>query len=160
MGQGQLDAALEGLSSKRQAMGAFNATDGFRWNDRVHRPSLDFLNSPFASRTVKPIDVLAAYLKAYQAKDIDAIAGMLSDDVHLQDWNLEAHGKAVVLAETLKNFRDATHLEIQVRQFYEASGCAAARLRIVVNRSIELEVVDTIEVNPDGKVRSIRAYKG
>ena len=160
MGQGQLVAALEGPSSTRQAMGALNVTDDFRGNDRVRRPLLDFLNPPFASRTVKPINVLAAFLKAYEAKDIDAIASMLSDDVHLQDWNLEAHGKAAVLEETLKNFRDATHLEIQVRQFYESSGCAAARLRIVVNRSIELEVVDTIEVNPDGKVRSIRAYKG
>jgi len=109
---------------------------------------------------MKPIDVLAAFLKSYEAKDIDAIADMLADDVHLQDWNLEAHGKDAVLAETLKNFRDAEHLQLQVRQFYEGSGCAAARLRIVVNRSVALEVVDTIEVNPDGKVRSIRAYKG
>ncbi len=109
---------------------------------------------------MKPIDVLAAFLKSYEAKDIDAIAVMLTDDVHLQDWNLEARGKAAVLEETLKNFHDAEHLQIQVRQFYEGSDCAAARLRIVVNGSVELEVVDTIEVNADGKVRSIRAYKG
>ena len=109
---------------------------------------------------MKPIDVLAAFLQSYEAKDIDAIAVMLADNVHLQDWNLEAHGKSAVLAETLKNFLDAENLQIQVQQFYEGSGCAAARLRILVNRSVELEVIDTIEVNLDGKIQSIRAYKG
>ena len=109
---------------------------------------------------MKPAEVLAAFLKAYEAKDIDTVAQMLTDDVSLQDWNLEVHGKDAVLAETRKNFLDAKHLQIEVRQFYESAGCAAARLRIVVNKSIELEVVDTIVVNPDGKVSSIRAYKG
>jgi hypothetical protein len=109
---------------------------------------------------MKPVEVLAAFLKSYEAKDIDAIAVMLADDVHLQDWNLKAQGKAAVLAETRKNFDDAQQLEIEVRQFYEGTGCAAARLRIVVNKSIELEVVDTVVVNMDGKVSSIRAYKG
>lgn len=47
-------------------------------------------------------DVLAAFLKAYEAKDINAIALMLADDVHLQDWNLTAQGKPAVLAETRK----------------------------------------------------------
>jgi hypothetical protein len=109
---------------------------------------------------LKPAEVLSAFLKAYEAKDIDAIAPMLADDVHLQDWNLEARGKDAVLAETRKNFLDAEHLQIEVRQLYEGAGCAAARLRIVVNKSAELEVVDTIVVNPDGKISSIRAYKG
>jgi ketosteroid isomerase-like protein len=109
---------------------------------------------------LKPSEILAAFLKAYEAKDIDAVARMLTDDVHLQDWNLEASGKEAVLAETKKNFLDAQHLQIEVRQLYEGTGCAAARLRIVVNKSVELEVVDTIAVNPDGKVSSIRAYKG
>ncbi len=112
------------------------------------------------SHAVKPTSVLAAYLKAYEAKDIDAIAALLADDVRLQDWNLEAHGKAAVLAQTRRNFRDAEHLRIEVRQFYEGDGCAAARLRIVVDGSIELEVVDTIEVDPAGMIASIRAYKG
>lgn len=91
---------------------------------------------------------------------MDAVARMLTDDVHLQDWNLEVSGKDAVLAETRKNFMDAQHLQIEVRQLYEGTGCAAARLRIVVNKSVELEVVDTIVVNPDGKVSAIRAYKG
>lgn len=107
-----------------------------------------------------PIAILTRFLQAYEARDIDAIAPMLADEVRLQDWNLIAEGKPAVLAETLRNFRDAEQLRIEVRQLFGAEGCAAARLRIVVNGSIELEVVDTIEVDPDGRIRSIRAYKG
>lgn len=107
-----------------------------------------------------PTEVLTRYLQAYEAQDLDAIAPMLAEEVRLQDWNLIAEGKAAVLAETLRNFRDAERLQIEVRQRYEAEGCAAARLRIVVNGSIELEVVDTIEVDGHGQIRSIRAYKG
>jgi hypothetical protein len=109
---------------------------------------------------VKPAEILSAFLNAYEAKDLDAIALLMTDEVRLQDWNLEARGKAAVLLETKKNFDQAEHLQIEVLDFYEGVGCAAARLRITVNRTIELEVVDTIVVDADGKISSIRAYKG
>ena len=107
-----------------------------------------------------PVETLTRFLQAYEARDLDAIEPMLADGVRLQDWNLVAEGKPAVLAETLRNFRDAEQLQIEVRQLYAGDGCAAARLRIVVNGSLELEVVDTIEVDRDGRVTSIRAYKG
>ena len=107
-----------------------------------------------------PLEALATFLKAYEAKDIGTIASMLAENVRLQDWNLTAQGKDAVLAETRKNFLDAEQLQLEVRQFYEGKSCAAAQLKIVVNRTIELEVVDAIELNADGKVCSIRAYKG
>jgi len=56
---------------------------------------------------MKPIDVLAAFLQACEAKDIEAIAPMLADDVRLQDWNRTALGKQAVLAETSKKFKPA-----------------------------------------------------
>jgi len=74
---------------------------------------------------VQPIEVLAAFLRAYEAKDIGAIASMLSDDVRLQDWNLVAQGKEAVLAETSKNFLQADQLQIEVRQLYGGQDCAA-----------------------------------
>lgn len=107
-----------------------------------------------------PIDLLLAYLRAYEARDLGAIAALLSEDVRLQDWNLVAQGKAAVLAETQRNFDEAEHLQIDVLSLFAGEGCAAARLRIVVNRQIELEVVDTITVDAPGRVLSIRAYKG
>lgn len=105
-------------------------------------------------------DLLLTYLRAYEARDLSAVGALLADDVRLQDWNLAVEGKAAVLAETQRNFDQAEHLLIDVLSVYAGEGGAAARLRIVVNHRIELEVVDTIAVNAAGQVSSIRAYKG
>jgi hypothetical protein len=59
-----------------------------------------------------------------------------------------------------KNFDAAAHLTIQVLHCYEAGAGAAAELRITVNRETVLEVVDAIRVGADGRMISIRAYKG
>jgi len=42
---------------------------------------------------MKSLEVLATFLKAYEAMDIDTIASMLAENVRLQDWNLTAQGK-------------------------------------------------------------------
>lgn len=107
-----------------------------------------------------PSEVLLSYLRAYEAKDVGAIRSMLAEDVRLQDWNLVAEGAVSVLAETQKNFEAAAQLRIEVLQCYEAGAMAAAELRITVNSSVVLEVVDAIHVGQDGRILSIRAYKG
>lgn len=107
-----------------------------------------------------PADLLVHYLKAYEAKDLRVIETLLADAVRLQDWNLIAVGKAAVLTETQKNFDDARQLQIEILRVYGAGRHAAAELRIVVNETIELNVVDVISLDEQGKVDTIRAYKG
>lgn len=107
-----------------------------------------------------PADTLRAYLRAYEARDLPAIAALLSEDVRLQDWNLVAQGKAAVLAETRANFEAARSLRIELLRCYESGTQAAAELRITVNAEIVLEVVDAVRVNTNGQIEAIRAYKG
>lgn len=107
---------------------------------------------------------LRAYLAAYAAKDLDAIAGMLADEVVLQDWNLRVQGRAAVLAETQKNFDAVRTLHIELLHLYAAADehppRAAAQLRIVVDETIELDVVDALHFDAQGRITAIRAYKG
>lgn len=109
---------------------------------------------------MSPTESLIAYLRAYEAKDLWAIEVVLSENVRLQDWNLVAEGKAAVLAETSRNFSDATTLAIEVIRIFEHENCAAAELNITVNETIKLLVVDSLCFTPDGKIETIRAYKG
>lgn len=109
---------------------------------------------------IAPSEVLLAYLRAYEARDLATIRSLLADDVRLQDWNLIAEGLADVLAETQKNFDAASHLDIEVRQCYEAGRTAAAELRITINHESHLDVVDAIRLGADGRIVAIRAYKG
>lgn len=109
---------------------------------------------------MSPSESLLRYLRAYEAKDILAIAQMLADVVTLQDWNLAVEGRGAVLEETEKNFAAVDTISIEVRRQFESGTYAAAELRITIDGTIVLDVVDSLRFSPDGKIEAIRAYKG
>jgi steroid delta-isomerase len=101
-----------------------------------------------------------SYLQHYAAKDLNAVAAMLADDVKLRDWNLSVVGKAAAVAETAKNFAAATSIAIEVLGVYENQNTVSGELQIVVDGSTELYVVDVIDFNAHGQIQAIRAYLG
>jgi ketosteroid isomerase-like protein len=107
-----------------------------------------------------PRELLLAYLDAYARMDIAAISAMLAPEVRLQDWNIAVEGAAAVIAETQKNFAQSQSIDIQVKHIYVNEDRAAAELHIVVNGTIELDVVDALQFNQSGLITSVRAYKG
>lgn len=100
------------------------------------------------------------FLDCYARKDIASISQMLAQDAVLRDWNLCVRGREAVEAATLQNFRDADTIEIEVLHLYESKDAVAGEIRIVVDRSIELYVVDVIQFDAESKVKAIRSYKG
>lgn len=100
------------------------------------------------------------YLACYARKDIGPISQMLAPDVTLRDWNISVRGREAVEAATLENFRNADTIEIEVLQLHESGHAVAGELRIVVDRAIELHVVDVIEFDAASRVKAIRSYKG
>ena len=100
------------------------------------------------------------YLQKYAEKDISAMTKMFADDITLRDWKIRVKGKENALSETRKNFDAASALEIQVLATYESPKTVAAELKIMVNGTEELFVVDVITFNASGEIESIRAYLG
>ena len=100
------------------------------------------------------------YLEKYAEKDISAMTEMFADNITLRDWKIRVKGKEKALSETRKNFEAATSLDIQVLATYESADTVAAELKITVNRTEELYVVDVITFNASGEIESIRAYLG
>lgn len=100
------------------------------------------------------------YLKKYAEKDLNSIEEMFSDDIILRDWKIRVKGKVNALNETRKNFESADSLEIEVLSVYENLNTVAAELKITVNTTEELYVVDVITINSERKIESIRAYLG
>ena len=100
------------------------------------------------------------FLAAYAAKDLDAIAAVLSDDVLLRDWNLEVRGRAAFLAETQRNFDNADTLAIEVLHLHATERSVAAEVLITVDGTIRLRVVDVLDIAPDGLVTAVRSYRG
>lgn len=101
-----------------------------------------------------------AYLAAYAAKDLPGIAALLAEDVQLRDWNQAVQGRTAALAETRANFDAARTLQIDVLHLHATARSAAAELRIVVDGHLELFVVDCFELDDQGRIRALRAYKG
>ena len=100
------------------------------------------------------------YLRKYAEKDLDGIEEMFSDDIVLRDWKIRVTGKKNALDETLKNFEAADSIRIEVLSIYESDHTVAAELKITVDDSEELYVVDVITFNSKGQIESIRAYLG
>lgn len=101
-----------------------------------------------------------AYLNAYARKDLAAIEAMFDADIRLRDWKLAVAGRSAAVAETRKNFAAAQTLAIEVLALHESGEAVAGELRVVVDRHIELHVVDVVVFAPDGRIKAIRAYLG
>ena len=100
------------------------------------------------------------YLQRYAQKDLAGVESMFAEDIILRDWKIRVEGKKIALDETRKNFLAADSIEIQVLNTYENENTVAAELKITVDKTEELYVVDVITFNQEGKIVSIRAYKG
>ena len=105
-------------------------------------------------------DLCLLYLKKYAEKDMNAMEEMFADDIILRDWKIRVIGKDSALTETQKNFRAADSIEIDVLSTYENENTVAAELKITVDQSEELYVVDVITFDDESKIASIRAYLG
>jgi len=105
-------------------------------------------------------DRFLAYLRAYEAMDIERVAGMLADDVSLRDWKIAVRGKAAAVAETRANFAASRSIAIEPLRLYEGGASVAGELRIVVDEHIELFVVDVLDFDPQGRIVAIRAFLG
>lgn len=100
------------------------------------------------------------YLKKYAEKDLSGVAELFADNISLRDWKIRVVGKENALSETRKNFEAADAIAIEVLSTYENKNTVAAELKITVNSTEELYVVDVITFNSNAKITSIRAYLG
>ena len=105
-------------------------------------------------------DICLLYLKKYAEKDLESVESLFADDIVLRDWKIRVEGKAEAMRETRKNFESAESIEIDVLSTYESEDTVAAELKITVNSTEELYVVDVMTVNEEGRISAIRAYLG
>ena len=105
-------------------------------------------------------ELLRKFINAYESKDIDTISEMFSTAVVLRDWNTEVVGKDSALKEFARNFRAAESLKISIKEVYVSESGASAELKIIVDNSETLNVVDVITFDSSDKIISIIAYKG
>jgi len=104
--------------------------------------------------------IALSYLKKYEEKDLKGIEEVFSDDIILRDWKIRVEGKEKALIETQKNFASVESIKIDVLSIYENENTVAAELKIIINNTDELYVIDVITINSIGKINSIKAFLG
>ena len=105
-------------------------------------------------------DTALAYFKTFSEKNIDGLREMFDDNVTLRDWDIDKKGIESVLKANLNIFQNVKTINAIPQNIISENNFVFAELKIVVNDSDELKVVDLIEFNKKGKIISIKAFKG
>ena len=105
-------------------------------------------------------DTALSYFKTFSEKNIDGLREMFDDNVTLRDWDIDKKGIESVLKANLNIFQNVKTINAIPQNIISENNFVFAELKIVVNDSDELKVVDLIEFNKKGKIISIKAFKG
>ena len=105
-------------------------------------------------------EIAIEYFKEFSKKNLESLEHLLSEDVILEDWSTNAHGKAEDLDVNRKLFESVKNINIQTVEMFEDKNTIIAELQIEIDGGEKLNIVDIIRFDLERKIKSIRAYKG
>ena len=105
-------------------------------------------------------DSAQSYFKIFSEKNINGLREMFDDNVTLRDWEIDKQGIENVLKANLNIFQNVKTIKAIPQNIVSENNFVFAELKIIVNGDEELKVVDIIEFNKQGKIISIKAFKG
>ena len=106
------------------------------------------------------LDKCNYYFKVFSKKKIDELSELFSDDITLRDWENNTSGKTEVLNVNKKIFNNVESINVVPVNLYKNENKIIAELEIIINGKEKILVVDIISFNNDGKIESIKAFKG
>ena len=78
----------------------------------------------------------------------------------MRDWTLDASGIESVLKVYTYIYKSLSNIVVNVVNLYEIEPTVVAELIITAKEINSIRVVDILSFDDNGKIRSIRAYKG
>jgi len=103
------------------------------------------------------------YLAAFAAKDLDTLdSEIYSDDVVLSDWLATTSGKEQVLIANKHLFNNCDMISIHIQDIAYNNKTIFVHFDLILisgKEKVDLSVVDVIEINDMGKIKSIKAFK-
>jgi hypothetical protein len=100
------------------------------------------------------------YFNYFSNKDINQLSNLFDDDITLVDWNISATNKNNVIQANKDIFNSVQTINVEIVNISEKEKTFFCQLIITINGSEKIDVVDIIEFNNVGKIKSIKAYKG
>ena len=105
-------------------------------------------------------EIALSYFKIFSQKDIKGLRTMFDDNITLRDWDINQTGIENVLEANLSIFEQVKTIQVIPQTIITENNLLSAELKIIIDNKDELKVVDIIEFNTDGKIISIKAFKG
>jgi hypothetical protein len=111
------------------------------------------------------IEYVKKYLGAFAAKDLEILDEILSDRVQLKDWAIDLVGKEEVLNANRAFFEDSGQLSVHIQNTAYHDKYICVEFVLIIRPKDEtqdntvINVVDVIEIDDYGKIKSIRAYR-
>ena len=105
-------------------------------------------------------EITLKYFKDFSSKDISSLKEVFANDMVLRDWEIEAKGIDAVIKANQNIFNNVISIFVDPQNLYQEGNIVIGELKIVINDSEIIYVVDLIEFNEDNKIKRIYAYKG
>lgn len=103
------------------------------------------------------------YLAAFAAKDLDTLdSEIYADDVVLSDWTNTFSGKEQVLIANNHLFKNTEHISIHIKNVAYNNKTIFVNFDLILitgENKLDLSVVDIIEINDRGKIKTITAFR-
>ena len=105
-------------------------------------------------------EIALSYFKKFSQKNLNGLREMFDENVTLRDWDINEAGIENVLKANSNIFQSVNTIKVMPQNIILENNFISAELKIIVNDEEELKVVDLIEFNKNGKITSIKAFKG
>jgi ketosteroid isomerase-like protein len=99
------------------------------------------------------------YFAAWNAQDARWLTHLFDNDVTLVDWDNSVSGLIDVVEMNRKIWADVPDIKATVLDIAESEQHCIAKLLIQIDDDTSIDVVDVFTMK-DGKITSIKAYKG
>ena len=105
------------------------------------------------------INLVNEYFSAFESKNLKKLEELFSDTIKLIDWDLHMIGKDQVLKANKNIFNSVTTIKIVIERLIKNQNTVAAEIKILIDDSIWLNVLDIIDFNDQRKIEKITAFK-
>ena len=105
-------------------------------------------------------DIVEQYFMDFSNKDILSLEKAFAGNIVLRDWEIEANGIDSVIAANKNIFNNVKTITIEIQNLYQENNIVIGEIKIILNQSETLKVVDIFEFNEKDEIERISAYKG
>ena len=104
-------------------------------------------------------DLAKLYFELFSQKDLKTLSELFSLNVSLIDWDINVKGIDEVVNANKQIFDSVKTISVKVLKLADVGATVFAQLKITIDETTILKVVDIIEFDSNNKIASIKAYK-